>query len=176
MHFAVNKQKNKTILAASTILLITFLIIVFILLDWVDTGFFVGPLRFSHWMAIIGTSFIAVYTPIFYFLKRRYSKKLQSFINIHIFGFLISFLFVSIHFAGQLSRPEQFYPELGEGIALYITMALLVATGFLHRFQIIPKKARKYYPPHFNRYYHVSITTAFYIIIIIHILFNLGIL
>ncbi|MBU1940321.1 MAG: DUF4405 domain-containing protein [Candidatus Thermoplasmatota archaeon] len=109
-------------------------------------------------------------------MKRHYSKRVQSLLNIHIFGFLISFLFVSIHFAGQIARPPQFYPELGEGIALYITMALLVATGFLHRFQIIPKKAQKYYPPHFNRYYHVSITTAFYIIIMIHIFLNLDIL
>ena len=171
----MNIQKNKTFLAASTVLIITFLIIVFVLIDWIDTGFFVGPLRFSHWMVIIGTIFIAIYTPIFYFLKRRYPRKLKHLLNIHVFGFLISFLLISIHFAGQIGRPQQFYPELGEGIALFIIMLLLVATGFIHRFQIIPKKAGKYYKPHFNRYYHVSITTAFYIVIIVHFLINVEI-
>ena len=169
-------QKNKIFLAAATLLLITFVLIVFILIDWVNTGFFVGPFRFSHWMVFIGTFFIALYTPIFYFLKRRFPKRLKYLLNIHIFGFLISFMFISIHFAGQIGRPQQFYPELGEGIALFIIMILLVATGFIHRFQIIPKKAGKYYKPHFNRYYHVSITTAFYIVIIVHILINIGVI
>ena len=172
----MNLLKNKIFLAASTLLVITFFIIVFVLIDWIDTGFFVGPLRFSHWMGIIGMLFIAIYTPIFYVLKRLYPKILKNLLNLHVFGFLISFLFISIHFAGQIGRPQQFYPELGEGIALFIIMVLLVATGFIHRFQLIPKKAGKYYKPHFNRYYHVSITTAFYIVIIVHILINVEIL
>jgi uncharacterized membrane protein YidH (DUF202 family) len=172
----MNQLKNKIFLAASTLLIITFVIIVFVLIDWIDTGFFVGPLRFSHWMVLVGSFFIAVYIPIFYFLKRRYSKKQKYLLNIHVFGFLISFMFISIHFAGQIGRPQQFYPELGEGIALFIIMILLVATGFIHRFQLIPKKAGKYYKPHFNRYYHVSITTAFYIVIIVHALINVEIL
>jgi len=172
----MNIQKNKTFLAALTILFITFLFIVFVLIDWIDTGFFVGPLRFSHWMVYIGTFFIAIYTPMFYFLKRHNPKRLKYLLNIHVFGFLISFMFISIHFAGQIGRPQQFYPELGEGIALFIIMVLLVSTGFIQRFQIIQKKTGKYYKPHFNRYYHVSITTAFYIVIIVHILINVGIL
>ena len=74
----MNLQKNKTFLAASTLLIVTFFIIIFVLIDLVDTGFFVGPLRFSHWMVLIGTFFIAIYTPMFYFLKRRYPNRLKS--------------------------------------------------------------------------------------------------
>jgi uncharacterized membrane protein YidH (DUF202 family) len=166
-------MRDKTILAALIILLATAIVIIGILSDWVDTGFFVGPLRFSHWMALIGFAFVAVYTPMFYFLKRRYPTKIKTLLNIHVFGFLLAFMLVSIHFAGQISRPPQFYPELGEGIALYLAMVVLVVTGFLHRFQIIPKKAREYYSPHFNRFLHVSTITAFYIIIIIHVLINI---
>ena len=172
----MNTLKNKTFLAALTILFITFIIIVFVLIDWIDTGFFVGPLRFSHWMVLIGTFFIAIYTPIFYVLKRLHPKGLKYLLNIHVFGFLFSFMFISIHFAGQIGRPQQFYPELGEGIALFIIMVLLVATGFIHRFQLINKKSGKYYKPHFNRYYHVSITTAFYIVIIVHVLININVI
>ena len=98
----MNTLKNKTFLAALTILFITFFIIVFVLIDWIDTGFFVGPLRFSHWMVLIGTFFIAIYTPIFYVLKRLHPKGLKYLLNIHVFGFLISFMFISIHFAGQI--------------------------------------------------------------------------
>ena len=172
----MNLLKNKIFLAASTILIVTFFIIVFILIDWIDTGFFVGPLRFSHWMGIIGMLIIAIYTPIFYVLKRRYPKKLKYLLNLHVFGFLLSFTLISIHFAGQIGRPQQFYPELGEGIALFIIMVLLVSTGFIQRFLSIPKKAGKHYKPHINRYYHVSVTTAFYIVIIVHVLINMGII
>jgi len=137
----MNLLQNKIFLVASTLLIVTFFFIVFILIDWIDTGFFVGPLRFSHWMVLIGSFFIAIYTPIFYGLKRLFPKRLKYLLNIHVFGFLISFMFISIHFAGQIGRPQQFYPELGEGIALFIIMVLLVATGFIHRFQIFPKKS-----------------------------------
>jgi hypothetical protein len=168
--------KNKIFLASSALLIITFFIIVFVLIDWIDTGFLIGPIRFSHWMVLIGSFIIAVYTPIFYFLKRLYPKRLKYLLNIHVFGFLFAFMFISIHFAGQIGRPQQFYPEIGEGIALFIIMILLVITGFIHRFQLIPKKAGKYYKPHFNKFYHVSVTTAFYIVIIVHILINVDIL
>jgi hypothetical protein len=30
------------------------------------------------------------------------------------------------------------------------------------------------YPPHRNRYLHISITTAFYIVVTIHVLHNIG--
>jgi hypothetical protein len=70
-----------------------------------------------------------------------------------------------MHLAQQLTRPAQFPPDLGTGIALYIVMLTLVITGFLHRFKIIPSVA-----PHQNRFLHISVTSAFYIVIIIHIL------
>ena len=80
----MNLLKNKIYLAASTLLIITFFLIVFVLIDWIDTGFFVGPLRFSHWMGIIGTFFVAIYTPMFYVLKRLSPKRLKYFLNILI--------------------------------------------------------------------------------------------
>jgi hypothetical protein len=41
---------------------------------------------------------------------------------------------ISIHFAGQLNRPPQAFPDLGGEIALNMTMVLLVATGMWQRF------------------------------------------
>jgi len=61
-----------------------------VLIDWIDTNFFVGPLCLVHWMILIETFFIAIYTPMIYFLKRRYPKKLNYLLNVHVFGFLIS--------------------------------------------------------------------------------------
>lgn len=168
-------QKNKTFSTSLIIIFLTIIFSLFIFLHFINVNFLVGQFRFSHWLVWIGTLIIAIFTPTFFFLKRRFPTKLNTLLNIHVFGFLISFMFVTIHFAGQLSRPQQFFPELGDGIALYITMFLLVLTGFIHRFHII-KKQGKYYPPHSNRFFHVSLTLTFYIIIIVHILVNTGIL
>jgi hypothetical protein len=70
-----------------------------------------------------------------------------------------------MHFFQQISRPAQFYPDLGTGVALFAVILMLVASGFLHKFQFV-----KSIVPHQNRFLHISITIAFYIVIGVHIL------
>jgi hypothetical protein len=53
---------------------------------------------------------------------------------------------------------------------LYAVSVLLVASGFIHRFQLLGSVI-----PHQNRFLHVSVTSAFYIIIVVHILQGIGI-
>jgi uncharacterized membrane protein YidH (DUF202 family) len=138
---------------------------------WIQLNFFVGSFRFTHWLSWIGTLFIAFLTPAYYVLKRKYPKMLKTLIKIHIFGNLISFLLISIHLAQQVGRPPRFFPDLGTGLVLYVVMPVLVASGFLHRFQIL-----KSIKPHLNRFFHVSITLSFYLVIIVHILQGLNVL
>lgn len=95
---------------------------------------------------------------------------LKYLIPIHIFGNLFSFMFISMHFFQQITRPPQFYPDLGTGVALYLVMLILVSTGFLHRFQLLRSIV-----PHQNRFIHISITSAFYIVIFTHVLQGIGI-
>jgi hypothetical protein len=150
---------------SSIIILFTILLSVATYQRWFNLNFFVGPLRFTHWLAIIGTLFIAFFTPTYYSLKRKYPKKVKNLLKIHIFGNLFSFLVISIHYAQQVGRPPRFYPDIGTGLVLYIVMPLLVATGFLHRFKIL-----KSVKPHLNRFFHVSVTITFYLVILVHIL------
>lgn len=157
--------------SAFVIILVTIYFMVATYLRWFQLNFFIGPYRFTHWLGWIGTLFIAFFTPTYYILKRKRPKKFKALLKIHIFGNLISFMLISIHFAQQIGRPPRFFPDLGTGLALYIVTFILVITGFLHRFQII-KRIR----PHLNRFIHVSITLSFYIIIGIHILQGLEIL
>jgi hypothetical protein len=141
------------------------------ILSLVSIEFFVGPFRYTHWFGWIGTLFVAFFTPIYYILKRKYPKKLKALVKIHVFGNLISFLLISVHYAQQVGRPPRFFPDLGTGLVLYIFMPLLVASGFLHRFRVL-----KTINPHLNRFFHVSITLSLYIVIIVHILQGLHIL
>jgi hypothetical protein len=163
--------KNRSFIVETIYLIVVIIIMILIFLDFIDTGFFLGPLRFSHWMGIIGAFFIMFFAPLFYYLKRRYPKRYKILMNFHIFGFTTSFLLVSIHFGGQLNRPLQFYPDLGAGLALYIIVAFLVGTGYLFKYHPFKSKHKKV-SPHFNRMLHVSLISGLYIVMIIHVLVN----
>jgi len=140
-------------------------------LRWVDFGFFVGPFRADHWFVWIGTLYIAFTVLMIAILKQRYKSKFITLFRIHVFGKLLAFLLISIHFTGQINRPAEFYPDLGTGLTLYISMLLLVATGFTHRFRLIPRIKSQT-----RKFLHVGLSFSFYMIIGIHILHGLGFL
>jgi hypothetical protein len=88
-----------------------------------------------------------------------------------MFGNLFAFALVSIHFTSEISRPAEYFPNLGTGLALYIALILLVATGIFQRFPLSLKIKIQTY-----RFLHTGAAVTFYLIIIIHILHGLGIL
>ena len=138
---------------------------------WIGMSFFMGPLRFSHWLTIIGTSYIAIATPVFVILKRFYPQKMSGLFRFHIFGNLAFFTLISIHFASQMGRPATAFPELGMGLALYIAMALQVASGFTQRFAFTERINLKT-----NKFIHASLIMVFYIVILFHIMHGFGII
>ena len=156
----------------SSILLVTFLLMIGVYFRWLPVNFALGPFRFTHWLSWIGTTLIAIFTPMFYVLRRRYPKRNLALTKIHVFSNLFSFMLISTHFAQQMSRSV--HPEDNTGLVTFIIVSILVASGFLHRFQILEKG--RLYPAHRNRFLHISLTSAFYIVIVIHILHNLGLL
>jgi len=139
-------------------------------LDLVNFGFSVGPFRLNHWFVWIGTIYIAFAVPLIAASKRSRPTLYKPLLRIHVFGNLIAFLLVSLHFVGQISRPAASYPDLGTGIVLYAAMLLIVGTGFAQRFHLIPK-----IKPQTTRFVHTGSAVAFYLTIIVHILHGLGI-
>ncbi len=123
----------------------------------------IGQYTLHHWFTITGTLWIALFTPIYYFIKRKYINRLKGILFTHVFSNLIALTLISIHFAHQIGRPAQFYPDLGTGIVLYPTVILLVITGFLRRFNLF--KGRNYV-----FFLHKSLTVTFYFVIIVHML------
>lgn len=141
-----------------------------VILDWFDFGFVIGQYRFNHWLSWIGFLFILIYIPLFVTMKRKYVNKIRMFLGIHVLGNLTAFLLISIHFASQISRPAQFYPDLGTGLALYIFMITLVATGFFLRFNFLSKYRTTW------RFLHTSSVTSLLVIISIHVLQGINII
>lgn len=166
----VSRLRSPYFWAAVVILLLTVYLSLGTYIDWFQFGFFVGPYRFNHWLGWLGVVFVAVYTPLYYVLKRRYAKRAKTLLGTHIIGNLVSFLLISVHFAAQMGRPAQFFPDLGTGVVLYPIMIILVVTGIFQRFQIARNLGRKW------RFLHASLATSFYLVIFVHILQGLGFL
>jgi len=152
------------------LLAITDILFVGTILDWFDFGLVIGQYRLNHWFSWIGFLFVLFYIAFFVVLKRRFPTKIKYFLGIHVLGNLTSYLLISIHFASQISRPAQFYPDLGTGLVLYIFMITLVATGFLQRFNILGTFRKNW------RFLHASSVVALIVIIFVHILHGIGIL
>ena len=155
--------------AALSTIIVSIILMIADGLKWIHFGFFVGPFRLNHWFVWIGTLYIAFIVPIIATSKKRYPSKFLALFRLHVFGNLLAFLLISLHFSGQINRPAEFYPDLGTGLTLYIVMILLVATGFTHRFQLIPQIKSQT-----RRFLHIGLSFSFYIIIVIHILHGLG--
>jgi hypothetical protein len=162
--------KHSEFLLALLIVIVTALFMVAAFTHWINVSFFVGTLRFSHWLAIVGTTYIAIDTPAFVVLKRFNPEKYKGLLRYHIFGNLIFFGLISIHFASQLGRPSAFFPTLGTGLALYIALTLEVLTGFAERFPLIKQINHKT-----NQFVHASLVMVFFVVILIHVLDVLGI-
>ena len=138
---------------------------------WFSFAARVGPFRIIHYVAWAGTIYIAISVILFGVSNHHFHAISATRLAIHVFGNLVAIMLVSMHFAGQLGRPADFYPQLGTGLALYSIIVLLLSTGFILRFSFNPKLR-----PVTMRFVHVSMALAFYVIIVIHILHGLSII
>ncbi|MGA2681101.1 MAG: hypothetical protein ABSF44_04790 [Candidatus Bathyarchaeia archaeon] len=123
-------------------------------------SFSVGSLLFTHWAVLIGGFWIAVVTPIYVVLKHRRPTRIKAWVRVHILGNLVAFTLISVHFTYWITRVS----FIGTGFALFVATLTLVVTGLFYRFNIM-QSLKKYI-----RFVHVSMTTAFYLILTIHIL------
>jgi hypothetical protein len=138
---------------------------------WFSFAAQIGPFRIIHYIAFAGTLYIAFGVILFAVLKRRHPNKYKVLLRTHTLGNLLAFFLISLHFAGQVGRPANFYPTFGTGLALYIAMVSLVSTGLVFRFRLF-----RGLTPATNRFVHTGLAFAFYMIIFVHILHGLNII
>ena len=128
----------------------------------------VGSYYIDHWLSWIGTFYIAIVTPLLYYLKKRYPARREPLLKVHTIGNLLAVMLISAHLIQQLTRPPQFYPDLGTGIILYVAALLLVASGYSMRYL----KPTRYWKT--LKFIHNGSTMTFYLTIGLHILHGLG--
>lgn len=137
-------------------------------LRWWDLGFHVASLLLAHWLAYMAAGYIAIFIPIYATLKRRSPRHVSTLLNIHVFGNLVAFLLISMHFAHHMGRPAEFAPTLGTGLTLYMILAIMVLTGLIQRYRLASRFLRTW------RFVHVGLSLSFYIVLVMHILITLG--
>ena len=166
-----SRLRNPSLWIALSIVILTIILMVFVYYRVFRLHILIGEFNLHHWFSWTGVLFVAFFTPAYYLLKRRYPAKIKALLATHVFGGLISVMFVSIHFIQEMSRPPQSFPELGTGlIVLYPAMILLTTTGFFLRFGAARNLTRQL------RFIHASVAVTFYFTILVHVLHGLEII
>ena len=137
-------------------------------LGWFRLNMFFEGTSAHHWFSYAGTVFIGLYVPVYSILKRRSPVNVTTLLPIHVFGNLLAFKFIGIHFSHHLTRPPQAFPDLGTGIVLVAALLILVVSGFIMRFRFFQKSYKSW------RWLHTATMLTFYLVIMVHILDGLG--
>jgi len=135
-----------------------------------DLHFTVGAIFFHHLVAQIGGAYLFIATIVFVYMKRKTAVNRGTLLKVHVFGHLMALILVVTHFALHLNRAVAFSAGLGTGLATFLLLAVLIATGFLMRFGLLPKK-RTYW-----HQIHVGMSLSFFIVLAIHTLEKIGFL
>jgi hypothetical protein len=159
----MERLRDPDLWGALVIIFFTIFLLALIIVDRSLFSFSVGPLLFTHWLSLIGGFWIAFVTPVYYILKQRRPTRIKVWVRIHMFGNLAAFTFISVHFTYWITSVS----FIGTGTALFVAVLTLVVTGLLQRFHIMQSSGRHI------RFIHISMTTAFYLILVIHILSNM---
>ncbi|MBI4334623.1 MAG: hypothetical protein HY673_25490 [Chloroflexi bacterium] len=129
-----------------------------------------GQLPFPHWMGIGGAALAAAVVPAYSILKRRRPRATGVWLKMHVFGNLLAFQLITIHFGYRSSDRSPEVDDTGTGLLLYVVAAGLVSTGIMRRFRIAAGRAAVW------NFLHVSLMVSFYLIVIRHVLAALKIL
>jgi hypothetical protein len=146
------------------ILLFTVMFAAWVYVNWFSLSFFVGDLFFVHWVGLAATFFVGVMVPVYYVLKRKSPKKFKLLLRIHVFGNLLSFLLISVHFAQNTGRLSGFPSKLGDGLVLFLVLSIIVATGMFVRFGAKMKFVR------YIKFVHSYAVVLFYFVVAFHVL------
>ena len=130
----------------------------------------VGPFFLDHWFSITGAGYILLMTLFFSYAKRYSNLHRGRLLTIHVFGNLTAVLLIAMHFAQQISRPAQFYPDLGTGLVSLLYILLIVPAGFFLRFGVMAKQVGTW------RIVHIGVSISLLLLVAVHALVNFGLL
>ena len=131
-------------------------------LGLIPLGYKLGPYWLNHWLGWLSMGLIVIYVPICVILKKRKPKIYTKLMKVHEIGFIVAFMLVSLHIGAQIRRV--FPPEIGTGIAAYVSLLALVVTGIMRKNQILATRMATL------RLVHLSMAVSFFLVIVFHVI------
>jgi len=158
----IPRNRNLSILLSFTAVAVGLVLAVLSYLGLIPLGYKLGPYWLNHWLGWLSMGFIVIYVPIFVILKKRTPKIYQKLMKVHEIGFIVAFMLVSLHIGSQIRRV--FPPEIGTGIAAYVSLLALVVTGIMRKNQILATRMATL------RLVHLSMVVSFFLVIVLHVI------
>lgn len=159
---ARTRNKYLSIWLAFTVVAVGVVLAVLSYLGLIPLGYKLGPYWLNHWLGWSAFALIIIYVPIFVILKRRSPNMYHKLMKVHEVGFIIAFMLVSLHIGSQLRRV--FPPEIGTGIAAYVSLLVLVVTGIMRKNHILATRTATL------RIIHLSMVASFFLVIVLHVI------
>ncbi len=132
---------------------------------WWDFAAVVGRYTFTHWLVWIGAGYLAVTVPLYSVLKRVFRIQSPRLVAAHVFGNIIAFGMISVHFADRLG-PLEFTDGFGTGLVMYLVLTGIVCAGLIKHFSTSPKLQKN------MTFIHRGLSLSLIIELPIHILRN----
>lgn len=156
------RNKNLSIWLSFTAVAVGLVLAVLGYLGLIPLGYKLGPYWWNHWLGWLSMGLIIIYVPIFVILKKRKPKIYPKLMKVHEIGFIVAFMLVSLHIGSQIRRV--FPPEIGTGIAAYVSLLTLVVTGIMRRNRIFATRMGTL------RSVHSSMVISFFLVIVLHVI------
>lgn len=158
----VSRKSSPAIWLSFAAVAVGLLLAVLSYLGVIPLSYKLGPYWLNHWLGWLSMGLIIIYVPIFVILKKRNPKIYHKLMKVHEIGFIVAFMLVSLHIGSQIRRV--FPPELGTGIAAYVSLFALVVTGIMRKNQIPATRMATL------RLVHLSMAVSFFLVIVFHVI------
>jgi hypothetical protein len=155
-------NRNMQIFLSFTAVAVGLVLALLSYLGLIPLGYKLGPYWLNHWFGWFSMGLIIIYVPIFVIFKKRNPKIYRKLIKVHEVGFVIAFILVSPHIGSQIRRV--FPPEIGTGIAAYVSLLALVVTGIMRKNHILATRMSTL------RFIHMSMAVSFFLVIVFHVI------
>ncbi len=155
---------------ATGLLVLTLVMSVGTYLGWWSLFIFIGPYALGHWLAIVAAAYLVIAVPLYAYLKRTTSVSRAGLVKFHVFGNLLAFLPIAVHFGLHMGRLADGPLRLGDGLAGFILILFVVGAGFMLRFGVAAAHRASV------RTVHVGSSLSLVVVIGIHALRNFGLL
>ena len=139
-------------------------------LRWWNLSAAAGGYTIDNWLGWGGSGLLAILVPSYSLLKRHSKLSFHTLVQWHVWGNLVAFGLISMHFAQHLDRAVHFGFPLDTGFSIYLLLSGIVITGVIKRFTLMHKAQEQI------RLIHLGLGLSLIVVVPVHILSTLRVI